>query len=213
VARRAGRQWFLLSVASAVLFLWCSLASAVEVRLAGIRLDAPWPDVVDVYGQPDAVALYQRRQAGADGGAGGNPPMWGVPVWSVLDKGEAQCFYWKGQMAVGFVFDIEGCVRMIAVAGDAAGMPTWRPHRYVKLGDTWKRILYHYGLPDKLQRFGGAPAAEADAVPAGAPGAPPIDAEQIAVGDWLFTYSEDSNIAFVTHNGQVARIHIWKPAD
>jgi hypothetical protein len=129
--------------------------------------------------------------------------MWGVPVWSVLDKGEAQCFHRKGQMAVGFVFDIEGCVRMIAVAGDAAGMPTWRPHRYVELGDTWKRVLYHYGHPDKLQRFGDDP---------GGPEAP-IDAGKIVVGDWMFTYSEGNNIAFVTHNGQVARIHIWKPAD
>lgn len=211
MACRAGRQRFLLSVALAALFLWCSLACAMEVQLAGIRLDAPWVDVVDVYGQPDAVALYQREQAAADGG---RPPMWGVPVWSVLDKGEAQWFYRKGQMVVGFVFDTEGCARVIAVAGEGAAALAWRPHRYVKLGDTWKRVLYHYGLPDKLQRFGGGPgAAEANAVPAGAAGELPIDADEIIVGDWLFTFSEGNNIAFASHNGDVVRIHIWKPPE
>ncbi len=198
MAWRVGKQWLLLSIGLVAFLLLPPLASAMEVQLAGIRLEAPWNDVVDAYGQPDAVALYQREQ-----GAGGRLPVWTVPVRSVLDRGEAQWFYRKAEVVVGFVFDIEGCVRMIAVAGDAAGTPTWRPHRYVEFGDTWKRILYHYRDPDKLQRFGDDP---------GGPEAP-IDAEEIVIGDWLFTYSEDNNIGFVTHNGQVARIHIWKPAE
>ena len=213
MACRIGKRWLVLLVGLGVTLLPISWTSALEVQLAGIRLDAPWADVFEVYGQPDAVALHQGRQAPADAAAA-KPPMWALPVWSLLDKGKVQGFYRKAEIAVGFVFDLEGCVRAIAVAGDAAGTPAWRPHRYVKLGDTWRRVLYHYGLPDKLQQFGGAPAGpEADAAAARAPGELPIDADQIAVGDGLFTYSEDNNIAFATHNGKVVRIHIWEPAE
>ncbi|MGQ9730974.1 MAG: hypothetical protein ACUVX8_06820 [Candidatus Zipacnadales bacterium] len=207
-------------------------AFAMEVQLAGIRLDASWVNVLDVYGCPAGVVVYGGTpqatggtgamgmgggmmgeammgmgggmglmgapmgggmmgapmggsmmgapmgggmegmgmggamagggaMGGAMGGAGGGGgpsgwPMWALPVWVVLEEGEVEWFYQKGDVVLGFVFNRDGYVRAIAVAGescDYARTALWRPHRYVKLGDDFKRVLYRYGYPDEVTTF------------------------------------------------------------
>ncbi len=44
------------------------------MQLAGIRLDAPWVTVLDVYGNPDGVVVYG---AAAAAGAGMGGECWG----------------------------------------------------------------------------------------------------------------------------------------
>ena len=225
-------------------------ASAKEVQLAGIRIDAPWVTVLDVYGCPASIVTYAPSGAAgggaaggmgggmmpggmggpmmggmpgmgggmmggmpgmggemmgtgmpgmagmggpmaggmpgmgggaAAGGGGGGFPMWALPVWVVLEEGEVEWFYQKGDVCLGFVFNRDGYVRVIAVAGegcDYARTALWRPHRYVKLGDDFKRVLYRYGYPDEVEPFsadtaggGGGGGAAAGAPGAGMPGA------------------------------------------
>jgi hypothetical protein len=111
--------------------------------------------------------------------------MWAQPVWVEMDDGEVEWFYQKGDVCIGFVFNPDGYVRVIAVAGetcDYARTALWRPHRYVKLDDDFKRVLYRYGYPDKIEPFtadqsgggggGAGPAAgPGGAAPGGGPGA------------------------------------------
>jgi hypothetical protein len=197
-------------------------ASAREVQLAGIRIDAPWVTVLDVFGCPASIVTYTPSQAaggagaaggmgggmmgaptgggmpgmgggmmgapmggemggpmmgaggmggpmgggmggpmgggaaGGGGGGGGAFPMWAMPVWVELEEGEVEWFYQKGDVCLGFVFNRDGYVRVIAVAGencDYARTALWRPHRYIKLGDDFKRVLYRYGYPDDVEPF------------------------------------------------------------
>jgi hypothetical protein len=232
------RSWLAAVLVVAFLAILGTSASALEVQLAGIRLDAPWVTVLDVYGNPDGVVVYGAAggaaggemgmmgagmpgmggmemggmmpgmmpgmemggmmgspammgsgmdmmggmgmmggemgmggpaMGGGGGGAGGFP-MWALPVWVVLEEGEVEWLYRKGDVVVGFVFNPDGYVRVVAVAGedcDYARTALWRPHRYVKLGDDFKRVLYRYGYPDEVDTF----SADAGGGAAAAPGA------------------------------------------
>ncbi|MBM3472946.1 MAG: hypothetical protein FJX75_06755 [Armatimonadetes bacterium] len=177
-------------------------ASATEVQLAGIRLGNPAQTVRDVYGEPEVVLVQpeEPREAGAEAA---RPPAWATAVWTEAEPGEVQWFYRKGDAAVGVVLDRDSLVRAIAVAGgpDAA----WRPHRYAKLGDNYKRVLYRYGYPDKVQWLAGNGVDDR-------PG-PEIVGPNAVHDDCVLTYSERNNIAFVIHEGGVARINIWKLGD
>ena len=217
---RGKGHWSLVVLVVAFSVVFTTSASALEVQLAGIRLDAPWVTVLDVYGNPDGVVVYGGGGAAAGGEMGGMPgmggmemggmmpgmmpgmemggmmpgmgmegmmgpamggmemggmpgmggpgmgaaggggaggfPMWALPVWVVLEEGEVEWLYLKGDVVVGFVFNPDGYVRVVAVAGedcDYARTALWRPHRYVKLGDDFKRVLYRYGYPDEVETF------------------------------------------------------------
>jgi hypothetical protein len=235
-------RWIMVAVVIAALTVLVTSASAREVQLAGIRLDAPWVTVLDVFGSPDGVVTYGGGGAaagggggmgggmmGADmgggmgggmmggmgmgmgmgapagmgagapagmgggmmgggggmgmggpaagGGGGGSVPVWAMPIWVVLEEGEVEWFYRKGDVCLGFVFNRDGYVRVIAVAGedcDYARTALWRPHRYVKLGDDFKRVLYRYGYPDEVEPFtgdvGGGGGGGGGAAPGGAGG-------------------------------------------
>ena len=211
---RGIRQWAVPTLVVTAFVLTISYASAYEVQLTGIRLDAPWTTVLDVFGQPDGIVQAAAADAAAGGGmAGGGMggdmmgggmggmgagmpgmggdmmgggmggggdmmgggmggpgggggggggsgafPVWAQALWVVLEEGEVEWLYRKGEVVMGFVFNPDGYVRVIAVAGetcDYARTALWQPHRYVKLGDNFKRVLYRYGWPDEHDSFTG----------------------------------------------------------
>jgi hypothetical protein len=238
---RGKGHWAPVVVLVGAAVLLSTAASAMEVQLAGIRLDAPWVTVLDVYGNPDGVVLGGQPPAAAAGGGGGAMPaaggmggpmgalagavgtyagalnaamgeggmpggmpgmgmpgmggmpmmgggagglggaggpaagggggsgtfpMWALPVWVEMEPNEVEWLYRKGEVVIGFVFNPDGYVRVVAVAGemcDYARTALWRPHRYVRLGDDFKRVLYRYGYPDQVETFIGDTGAGAGA--------------------------------------------------
>jgi hypothetical protein len=200
--RCVGHRWPMVAFALAALVLIGVGASAMEVQLAGIRLGSPSQAVRDVYGEPEAVLTQPEEQPSPDAEAA-RPPAWALAVWTKMEPGELQWFYRKGDVAVGVAMDAEGLVRAIAVAG--AANAAWRPHRYVKLADGYKRVIYRYGNPDKVQWLAAKGVEDR-------PG-PEIVGPNAIHDDCVLTYSEDNNIAFAIHNGEVGRINIWRPAE
>jgi hypothetical protein len=180
----------------------CAGASAMEVQLAGIRLDGPAQTVRDLYGEPEA-ALTQPEEPAEPQAEAPAPPAWALAVWTKAEPGEVQWFYRKGDVALGVVLDRGSLVRAIAVAGGPNAV--WRPHRYVRLGDAYKRILYRYGYPDNVQWLAGQGAGDR-------PGPWMLDPNAIH-DDCVLTFSDRNNIAFAIHGGEVARISIRRPAD
>jgi hypothetical protein len=226
---RGIREWAALVVLVVGMLLLATAASAKEVQLAGVRIDAPWVTVLDVFGTPAGVVRPGAQPAaagggggaaapgmgggmgggmgmgmggsmmpggamgggpmmgagegsmmggpgggmgmmgggmmgaggpaaGGGGGGGGSFPMWALPVWVEMEPDEVEWVYQKGEVVIGFVFNSNGYVRVIAVAGetcDYARTALWQPHRYVKLGDDFKRVLYRYGYPDDVETFVG----------------------------------------------------------
>ncbi|MCX6071434.1 MAG: hypothetical protein NTU91_11360, partial [Chloroflexi bacterium] len=193
--RRAGRRLLGIVLSLVAMVLIAAGASAMEVQLAGIRLGSPSQTVRDVYGEPDAQLAQADTEAP-------KPPMWAVAVCSKLEPGEAQWLYRKGDVVVGVALDAEGLVRAIAVAGGPN--TAWRPHRYVKLGDSYRRPMYRYGYPDAVQWLAANAAPDQ-------PGREVVGPNAVH-DDCVLTYSEANNIAFAVHNGEVARINIWKAA-
>ena len=279
-----------IAIAAAII-LASTPATAREVQLAGIRLGDHAIHLLDIYGQPDGIALGAGEElsaaqapggmmdpgagAGPDlfapgamgmgmpgfdalmggmgmpgpgmmgpdiaampmeaGGPGGFPgadmegmgagaagaasgisaqpfPMWALPVWVTLRAHEVQWIYQKGPVVLGFVLDRDGFVRVIAVAAencDYARTALWAPHRYVKLGDSYKRVLYRYGWPDEQLGFSWS-----------SPGSASVGGGLVSVSfnqvsrtfsrDVMLRYQENNNIAFTLHDMVVTRIHIWE---
>jgi hypothetical protein len=200
--RRIARRRHMIAFALAALLLIGAGVSAMEVQLGGIRLGSPAQAVRDVYGEPEVVLTQPEEPPEPDAEAV-RPPAWALPVWTKMEPGEAQWLYRKGDVAVGVVMDAEGAVRAIAVAG--AANAAWRPHRSVRLGDGYRRVIYRYGNPDKVQWLAAKGVQDR-------PGKEDIGPNAVH-DDCVLTYSEQNNIAFAIHNGEVGRINIWKPAE
>ena len=107
---------------------------------------------------PEAGAGGMGGEAGgaAGAGAGGvqaNPyPLWALPVWVDLESNQIEWLYRSGPVVLGFVLDRDGYIESITVAGENcnfARSSMWQPHQYVKLGDSYKRVIYRYGWPDE----------------------------------------------------------------
>ena len=138
--------------------------------------------------------------------------MWALPVWVTLRSREVEWIYRKDAVVTGFVLDRDGFVRVIAVAAEECGYARtalWRPHRYIKLGDSFKRVIYRYGYPDEQIGFSWS-----------SPGSASIGGGNISVSfgqvsrtysrDMMLRYTEDNNVSFTLHNMVVTRIHIWE---
>lgn len=153
---------------------------------------------------------------GAAGGAGGlqtEPfPIWALAVWVDLESRDVEWIYQKGNVVLGFVLDRDGFCKLIVVAAENcnyARTALWQPHRYVKLGDDFKRVIYRYGYPDELHTFS-----------ASGPGEASVGGGQISVQfgqtnrtysrDVLMRYTQNNNVEFTLHNMVVTRIHIWE---
>jgi hypothetical protein len=174
----------------------------------------------DIAGGPDEMGPGgfpgegEMPGAGGVGGAGGTQPfpMWALPVWVTLEAHDVEWIYQKGPVVLGFVLDRDGFVKVIAVAAEDcnyARTALWKPHRYVKLGDSYQRVLYRYGFPDEQLSFSW-----------NSPGSASVGGGTISVSfgqtsrtfsrDAILRYHESSNIAFTLHNFKVTRIHIWE---
>ena len=160
---------------------------------------------------PEAMAgMGAMGGAGAvTGGAVAPFPIWALPVWVTLKPGEVEWIYQRGPVVMGFVIDKGGYVTCIAVAGyecNWARTALWRPHRYIKLGDSLKRVLYRYGYPDEIETFtASGPGVGQNSIT--------VTFNQVTrtySRDCILRYTEDNNIAFTLHDFKVVRIHIWK---
>ncbi|MBC7289651.1 MAG: hypothetical protein H5T86_16765 [Armatimonadetes bacterium] len=133
---------------------------------------------------------------------------WALPVWVTIGPGETEWIYQRGPVVMGFVLDKDGYITCIAVAGREchwARTALWQPHRYIKLGDSFKRVLYRYGFPDSVETFtSSGPAVSANSIT--------VTFGQVSrtfSRDCILRYEENNNIAFTVHDFKVVRIHIW----
>ncbi len=148
--------------------------------------------------------------AGGAGAAAATPfPIWALPVWITLRGGEVEWIYQRGPVVMGFALDRDGYISVVAVAGrecNYARSALWQPHRYVKLGDSFKRLLYRYGYPDDLATYTAAgPAVGANSLTVTFSGV-----TRTFTRDCVLRYSDHSNIAFTLHDFKVVRMHIWQ---
>jgi len=140
-------------------------------------------------------------------------PDWALPVAiDNMQADETMWIYQKGPVVIGFVLDRDGYITNITIAGekcDYARTALWRPHKYIQLGDSFKRVLYRYGIPDTIQTFDGSVAGTAS------PGTGIIQVSVSSGGtmvygrDLIMQYDQD-RIAFTLHNMKVTRIQIWR---
>lgn len=155
--------------------------------------------------------------AGAPGaGAGGlqtQPfPIWALPVWVDLEARDVEWIYQKGPVVLGFVLDRDGFCKVIAVAAercDYARTALWKPHRYIKLGDSFKRVIYRYGYPDEIITFTAAGPGGAS-VGGGTVTVQFGTTNRVFSRDCLLRYTVNNNIEFTLHDMTVTRIHIWE---
>ncbi|MEN6403998.1 MAG: hypothetical protein ABFD94_18795 [Armatimonadia bacterium] len=139
-------------------------------------------------------------------------PIWAMAVWVDLGAGDVEWVYNEGPVVLGFVLDRNGFVKVVAVAAEKcnfARTALWRPHRYIKLGDDFKRVIYRYGYPDETLAFNSS-----------GPGTTGVGGGDIAVTfgpttrtysrDVLLRYTNNNNIEFSLHDMVVTRIHIWE---
>lgn len=153
----------------------------------------------------------QAREAGAAARTDGAVPfpIWALPVWIPLRPGEVEWIYQRGPVVMGFAIDRDGYITCIAVAGrecNWARTALWQPHRYVKLGDSLKRVLYRYGYPDRIDPYTASGPMTGDnsiSVRFGV-------VKRTFSRDCILRYEEESNIAFTLHDLKVVRIHIWQ---
>ncbi|MBU0608379.1 MAG: hypothetical protein KKI08_10875, partial [Armatimonadetes bacterium] len=168
-------------------------------------------------GAPGGPGAAGAPGAGGGGAAAGGLqtepfPIWALAVWVDLEARDVEWIYQKGPVVMGFVLDRDGFCKIIAVAAEQcnyARTALWSPHRYVKLGDDFKRVIYRYGYPDETITFNAA-----------GPGEVGVGGGQIAVQfgqvnrvfsrDCLMRYTRNNNIEFTLHNMVVTRIHIWE---
>ncbi len=154
-------------------------------------------------------------EAGAAAGGGGvqaNPyPTWALPVWVDLESNQIQWLYRIKGVVLGFVLDRDGYIESIAVAGENcnfARTSMWQPHQYVKLGDSYKRVIYRYGWPDETLTYYSTGPGEVGT------GGGPVS---VTFGgttrefsrDCILRYTEHNNIEFTFHRMKCVRVHIW----
>ena len=178
-----------------------------------------------------AVGAGQAAQPGAGpppqafpgAGAGGAVPIWATPIWFDLrtdayGQPEVEYIYYKGgDVVVGIVCDSRGYITAVAVAGrecDFARTAMGDPERTIKLGDGFKKVIYRYGYPDRIETFSG-----------GGPGTPFTGSvsfqgtSNVFERDCILYYDQqtpdgkEKNVAFTLHDMLVTRVHIWIPTE
>ncbi len=159
-------------------------------------------------GAPGAPGVPGTPGPGLQAQAAG-VPNWALPVYIETRAGEMMWMYQRGPVTLGFLLDLDGYVQAIAVAADRCNYvrtADWQPHRYVKLGDHYSRVLQRYGWADQTNTYttsglGGGAAA---------PSVSFSGTSMTFSRDCVMRYSEGgNNIDFTLHNFRVVRIHIW----
>ncbi len=171
----------------------------------------PEPGMEGMGAEPGMEGGGATAGAGA-GGVQANPfPMWALPVWVDLESNQLQWLYRRGPVVLGYVLDRDGYIESIAVAGENcnfARSSMWQPHQYVKLGDSYKQVIYRYGWPDETFTYYSTGPGEVG------PGGGPVTVTWNGVTrefsrDCILRYTEHNNIEFTLHNMKVVRMHIW----
>ena len=155
-----------------------------------------------------------RTAGGADGAELAGDPGCGEEGEAAYARGTGRC---RGRVAerrrpFTFVLDRDGFIRVIAVAAekcDYARTALWAPHRYIKLGDSYKRVLYRYGWPDDQIGFSWSSPGGAS-VGGGLVSVSFNQTSRTYTRDMMLRYEEENNIAFTLHDMVVTRIHIWE---
>lgn len=178
---------------------------------------APTPGL----GAPAAGGAGAGSGGGAVGGAPIGPrpffrsdcPDWAAPVWVPMTAEESLYVYRRGAVVLGIVVDRDGYVNAIAIAGlscDWARTALWDPHRSVKLGDDYRRVIERYGYPDQAQSY-----ARSDRAFASMRSLDTVNAAFGGIGnatrDLILHYGEGNNVEFLLRDMKVVRIHIWEP--
>jgi hypothetical protein len=150
--------------------------------------------------------------AGIGGFATQQPfPMWALPAWIDASGSQIQWMYRRDGCDIGFLLDGNGYVRAISIAADKCGFARtalWRPHRYIKLGDSYKRVLYRYGYPSEQVAFTYTGQGGISAL-GGAATASFAASHNSFTNDLLVRYEENNNISFTVHDMVVSGIYIW----
>jgi hypothetical protein len=184
-----------------------ALAGGVAGGLAGAALGGGKGALAGAIG--GAIGGAVGAAAGAGAAAAAPFPIWALPVWITLRGGEVEWIYQRGPVVMGFALDRDGYITVVAVAGrdcHYARSALWQPHRYVKLGDSFKRLLYRYGYPDDMSTYVAAgPAVGQNAVTVTFSGV-----TRTFTRDCVLRYQEHNNIAFTLHDFKVVRMHIWQ---
>ncbi|MFQ6130701.1 MAG: hypothetical protein ACE5R4_01555 [Armatimonadota bacterium] len=161
---------------------------------------------------------------GAAGATGNVPPlgipMWALPLWVDLGEFEVEWIYDKSDQGfvLGFVFDEDGYVTVISLAGekcDFARTAMWRPHRTVKLGDSFQHVIYRYGYPDESITFDSqmSPASlwyTGNVQVTFTWGPNDVAVDNVFSRDCILRYTERNNVAFTFHEMKLTRINIWE---
>ncbi len=198
---------------------------------AGMPMYGAGAPVAGGYGGPGPTMGPGYGGYGGEGGPGGAAgaagagaglttlpvPQWALPLWVDLNVDEVEWIYDKGPFVMGFVFDDDGYVSVIAVAGadcSIARTAHWAPHRYVKLGDAFARVVYRYGYPDDTITFDSRMSGSSEWYTGTVTvnfiwGPNDTSVDNIFSRDCILRYAERNNIAFTLHDMKVTRIHIW----
>ena len=153
-------------------------------------------------GVPGMPGAAGQVQAGA-------VPNWALPVYIDTRAGEMMWMYQRGPVTLGFLLDLDGYVQAIAVAADRcnyARTANWQPHKYVKMGDHYSRVLQRYGWADETNTY----TASGIGAGAAAPSVSFSGTNMTFSRDCVMRYTEGgNNIDFTLHDFRVVRIHIW----
>ncbi len=164
-------------------------------------------------GFPEAPGEMEEEMAApaavAAAAPGAGVPNWALPVWIDTQAGEMMWLYQRGPVTVGFLLDLDGYVQSIAVAADECSYvrsANWQPHRYIKMGDHYARVLQRYGWADETITYTSGGFAGG----AAAPSVSFQSTNKTFSRDCVLRYTEnDNNIDFTLHDFKVVRIHIW----
>lgn len=186
---------------------------------AGVIPEAGAPGAA---GAAPGAAGPPSTTAGVQPTGAGGIPTWALPVWFELGldrygNPEVEYLYNRKMadrgedLAIGIVVDSEGYITAVAVAGspsDVARTAGGVPHRTVKLGDDFKRVLYRYGYPDRIETFNASGEERSVSF---------SDVTNVMESDMILYYDQETedgkqkNIAFTLQGMIVRRIHIWVP--
>ncbi len=186
----------------------------------GQVMEEMWAAEDEIMGRtPPGVGGFPGAPPGAPG-APGMPgtagqvqaaivPNWALPVYIETQPGDMMWIYQRGPITLGFLLDLDGYVQDIAVAADRCNYvrtANWQPHKYVKLGDHYSRVLQRYGWADETNTY----TASGLGGGAAAPSVSFSGTDMTFSRDCVLRYTEGgNNIDFTLHDFRVVRIHIW----
>ncbi len=158
---------------------------------------------------PGAPGEMGAPGAAAVGAPAGVVPNWALPIYIDTAPGEMMWLYQRGGVTLGFLLDLDGYVQAIAVAADEcsyARSAMWEPHKYLKMGDHYARVLQRYGWPDDTITY------QASGLAGSVAGATVSfqSSSKTFSRDCIMRYTENgNNIDFTLHDFRIVRMHIW----